>query len=163
MWSNCCNSESPGKRACRRAISAALESYEHHNGVKVFNISTKSFEYLLIKKSKDNILRLSIICYLLGHKFNNVDSLDCGALLNSLYKNMNLLLYFIPYIIYIMHQVFSTRQSTWHHDSRLKKENRLTKDASNRPHINTSWVVCCAKQNFRSSIPKCHNLHKYRI
>ena len=27
MWSSCCNSESPGKRACFLTISAALESY----------------------------------------------------------------------------------------------------------------------------------------
>ena len=43
--------------------------------------------HLLIKRSKDNILSLSTMCYLVGHKLNDVDSLDCGGTtLNSLYS-----------------------------------------------------------------------------
>jgi hypothetical protein len=79
----------------------------------------------LLIKSKVKILSVSTICYVVGHKLkDDVDNVDSGAVLSSLYKGIGYCIFY-PNIVHIMHQLFSTRQGTW--ASRLKRRTGIPK------------------------------------
>ena len=154
MWSNCCNSESPGKRACLLTNSAALKGYEHQNGEK-FQSQVWKAQYSICLAINSKMMRTM---WIVGHFL-----ISCTR--KCIVVTICLVQYFYSILEHMMHFKFSAKvkmRGIWQQDWKCKQayQRCIQLLDSNRPHVNTSWVMGCSKQNFRGSIPECHNLQK---